>query len=120
MLRISVPSSYEISYFQLKRLFPEMPFLFWQQASLINCVERRWEVVCYITEYTVSSLLLLVFCWQFSEQKSGKPVTCIRKGGCVNFLFLLHSSCCLHSRNGRNMELDMSTFPKYIGVILLP
>ena len=59
MLRIFVPSSYEISYFQLKLLFPEIPFLFWRQASLINCEEHRWEVVCYITEYTVSNLVVV-------------------------------------------------------------
>jgi hypothetical protein len=73
----------------------EMPFLFWRQASLINCEERRWEVVCHITECNVFSLVGVVsLLTVFRTENPGKPVTCSRKGECVNFLSVLHSSCC--------------------------
>ena len=36
---------------------------------------------------------------------------------CIFFLFYT-LPVVLHSRNGRNLELDMNTYPKYIGVLL--
>ena len=60
MLRIIVPSSCEVSSFQQNFSPPGLPFLVWRQAGIINFEERRWEVVCYITEYSVASLVVVV------------------------------------------------------------
>jgi hypothetical protein len=93
MLRVIISSSHEVSCFQINLFSPEIPFVFWRQASLINCQERRWAVVCYIGGPTVFSLVVFSLLKVFRTKKR-QACNLSRKGGCVNFLSVLHSSCC--------------------------